>query len=332
MAPGTAMAGLIEAIDGLPTSRLRTEPLQYLFEDFRLALKFDASQDILRIVTEADMDSYAFHVAGTVAESILDLLSHHFPHHALVVNPSFRQEVFTPGIQMGKALQYINIARDTHRDAAIGRVYLPTALLKEVGISPKDLIFCQLDPRIDRIRSHVLARVRELHDSSEGKIQCLLLEMQGPLHATVKRYMEIGATLKRGARLSQSNQKLRLSTPRRLIVAYKRLPFELILGTLIYVSYHGYLSVDNAKPDGDKTKTYNSEDSLVVTHPTTNSPACGLSTAERTGSPVFHTLWSYVSVYSGERMISCKDKRRVTRGDKGEYAIGTEKAEKLRGG
>ncbi|KAJ5186207.1 hypothetical protein N7449_010971 [Penicillium cf. viridicatum] len=41
-----------------------------------------------------------------------------------------------------------------------------------------------------------------------------------------------------------------------------------------------------------KTKTYNSEDSLVVTHPTTNSPACGLSTAERTGSPVFHTLWS----------------------------------------
>ncbi|KAJ5783594.1 uncharacterized protein N7518_009271, partial [Penicillium psychrosexuale] len=43
-----------------------------------------------------------------------------------------------------------------------------------------------------------------------------------------------------------------------------------------------------------KQKTYNSEDSLVVTHPTTNSPACGLSTAERTGSPIFHTLWSYV--------------------------------------
>ncbi|KOS38379.1 hypothetical protein ACN38_g10804, partial [Penicillium nordicum] len=45
-----------------------------------------------------------------------------------------------------------------------------------------------------------------------------------------------------------------------------------------------------------KIKTYNSEDSLVVTHPTTNSPACGLSTAERTGSPIFHTLWSYVFI------------------------------------
>ncbi|KAJ5160562.1 uncharacterized protein N7482_007566 [Penicillium canariense] len=38
----------------------------------------------------------------------------------------------------------------------------------------------------------------------------------------------------------------------------------------------------------------NDQDSHVVTHHTTNWPACGLSTAERTGSPVLHTLWSYV--------------------------------------
>ncbi|KAJ6184933.1 hypothetical protein N7519_006234 [Penicillium mononematosum] len=44
------------------------------------------------------------------------------------------------------------------------------------------------------------------------------------------------------------------------------------------------------------------EDSLVVTHPTTNSPACGLSTAERTGSPIFHTLWSYVIEYVWKRL------------------------------
>jgi hypothetical protein len=41
-----------------------------------------------------------------------------------------------------------------------------------------------------------------------------------------------------------------------------------------------------------KKKTINSRYSLVVTHPTTNLPAHGLSTAERTGSPVFHVLWS----------------------------------------
>jgi hypothetical protein len=41
-------------------------------------------------------------------------------------------------------------------------------------------------------------------------------------------------------------------------------------------------------------KTYNSGDSLVVTHLTTNPPVRCLSKAERTGSPVFNVLWSYV--------------------------------------
>ncbi|OJJ75294.1 hypothetical protein ASPBRDRAFT_482298 [Aspergillus brasiliensis CBS 101740] len=53
----------------------------------------------------------------------------------------------------------------------------------------------------------------------------------------------------------------------------------------------------------EKITTYNRRDSLVVTHPTTNLPACGLSTAERTGSPIFHTLWSYVRDLSWMRIM-----------------------------
>ena len=56
-------------------------------------------------------------------------------------------------------------------------------------------------------------------------------------------------------------------------------------------SFSRYTDYQNKKYEA---KTYNSWDSHVVTHHTTNQPACGLSTAERTGSPVFHTLWSYV--------------------------------------
>jgi hypothetical protein len=41
-------------------------------------------------------------------------------------------------------------------------------------------------------------------------------------------------------------------------------------------------------------KTYNSGDSPVVTHLTTNPPFTGLSTAERTGSAMILKLWSYV--------------------------------------
>ena len=40
----------------------------------------------------------------------------------------------------------------------------------------------------------------------------------------------------------------------------------------------------------------------MVTHPTTNQPACSLSMTEQTGSPVFYTLWPYV-----ERLIVEKD-------------------------
>jgi hypothetical protein len=41
-----------------------------------------------------------------------------------------------------------------------------------------------------------------------------------------------------------------------------------------------------------KSKTINSWDSLVVTHPTTNQPAHSLSTTEQTGRAVFYVLWS----------------------------------------
>jgi hypothetical protein len=41
-------------------------------------------------------------------------------------------------------------------------------------------------------------------------------------------------------------------------------------------------------------KTYNSGDSLVVTHLTTNPPVSCLYMAERTGSLILKILWSYV--------------------------------------
>jgi hypothetical protein len=45
-----------------------------------------------------------------------------------------------------------------------------------------------------------------------------------------------------------------------------------------------------------KQKTYNSGDSPVVTHLTTNPPVSCLTRAERTGSRGLKILWSYVLV------------------------------------
>ena len=52
-------------------------------------------------------------------------------------------------------------------------------------------------------------------------------------------------------------------------------------------------------------KTYNSGDSLVVTDPTTNPPVSGLTMGERTGSRIFHYLWSYVPIELLYKHISC---------------------------
>ena len=49
---------------------------------------------------------------------------------------------------------------------------------------------------------------------------------------------------------------------------------------------------------GKKSKTYNTEDSQVVTDPSTNSALCCLYMGERTGSLVFSRIWSYVKAMS----------------------------------
>jgi hypothetical protein len=61
-----------------------------------------------------------------------------------------------------------------------------------------------------------------------------------------------------------------------------------------------------------RSKTYNTRDSPVVTHPSTNLAIIGLSMGERTGSRVFQCLWSYVTVDGAEALIS--EERRATFG------------------
>ncbi|KAJ6035914.1 phytoene synthase, partial [Penicillium herquei] len=215
------LSELKEAIEHLPVSRLRLGPLRDLLEGFRLDLQFNAFERTFPISTEMELDRYAYHVAGTVAICILDLVSHHFPCHTFAADSNLQDRVVEAGCEMGKALQYVNIARDIGRDAAINRVYIPTTWLKEAGLSPEDVLFCPTDPRIQNARSRLLAKANYLHERAQDSIRKLPSEVQGPLRATVESYMEIGTALENGAQPHRPYQKLRLSIPRRLFVVYK---------------------------------------------------------------------------------------------------------------
>lgn len=61
----------------------------------------------------AELDEYAYQVAGTVGLMLLPLLGANV------------EESRDAAIALGKAIQLINILRDASPDVALGRVYLP---------------------------------------------------------------------------------------------------------------------------------------------------------------------------------------------------------------
>ncbi|OGM47838.1 phytoene synthase [Aspergillus bombycis] len=195
-----ALPELIAAINSLPVSRLRLEHLKGLLEGFRTDLAFDAKSGSFPIVTESDLDAYSYHVASTVAASMLGLVVHHFPDHQFAVNVFLRRRVVDAGERMGQALQYTNVARDIARDAAMNRVYLPTTWLKEQGLSPADVLASPTDARLQLVRNKALDRADFLGASAREEIRLLPEEVQGPFFATVDSYLEIGAALRRGMR------------------------------------------------------------------------------------------------------------------------------------
>ncbi|GGL78329.1 squalene/phytoene synthase family protein [Wenxinia marina] len=72
-------------------------------------------------------------------------------------------------LSLAQALQLTNILRDVEEDAAIGRIYLPSELLTEAGVSP--------DPRtlpaaagLPRVRGAIAAKARAAFDAAEAEI------------------------------------------------------------------------------------------------------------------------------------------------------------------
>lgn len=211
---------LSEAIKHLPATRMHIESLLKLLEGFRTDSHFDAKANVFPIQSEGDLDSYAYHVAGTVAASMIDLIIHHYPNHTLATNSTMRCQVLEAMVRIGQALQLVNIARDIERDVLIGRVYLPTTWLKQENITPTDVIRGQHSATIERLRGRMLDKAQGLHDRSMIAVTSLPVEVQGPLRALVENYMEIGAALKRGNR-PRPGEKLKLTLWRRFLVTYR---------------------------------------------------------------------------------------------------------------
>ena len=173
----------------LPTY-LSPEPFYDLLRGFEMDLDFNPTT--FPIKDKHALATYGERVAGTVAELIIQSAFHHYDTSGTEID---RQEVFQAGRLMGVALQIVNIARDIAVDAAIGRVYIPTAWLNEAGLEPQDVIKDPQRAEVKALREGLLAYSMEIYQLAMPKIEMLPAEARRPMRVAVESYMEIGRVL-----------------------------------------------------------------------------------------------------------------------------------------
>jgi phytoene synthase len=96
------------------------------FEDLILGLEMDLAGT--RYETFDDLSVYCYRVASTIGLIAIEI----FGYTDLRVRDY--------AVNLGKALQLVNILRDIQSDARRGRIYLPSADLEQFGVRPEDLL------------------------------------------------------------------------------------------------------------------------------------------------------------------------------------------------
>ena len=202
----------------LPTSYLSPTPLYDLVKGFETDLHFSSSNPF-PIKDEPTLQVYGTQVAGTVAQSCLELVFHHTKTY---VAEKQRRDIVQAGGRMGIALQYVNIARDISVDASNGRVYLPTTWLKEEGLNPVDIIKDPTSSKAETLRQRLLDSAFEIYDEAREAIEQLPAEARGPMRVAVESYVEIGRVLRQPGYKVRAG---RATVPkmRRLMVAWNAL-------------------------------------------------------------------------------------------------------------
>jgi len=176
----------------LPTHLLSPQPLYDLLEGFKTDLEFSDTPKRFPITGEKELEVYGARVAGTVAESCLELVFHHSYSPCTAAK---RDELIKAGGRMGIALQYVNIARDIARDAAISRVYLPTSWLKEKDLTPEDIVKRPSGPKIEILRTDLLEKAFGIYQEAHFALARLPRDARAPMRVAIESYMEIGRVL-----------------------------------------------------------------------------------------------------------------------------------------
>ena len=95
-----------------------------------------SAEDLVALKTLDDLDRYTYYVAGCVGEFWTDLMC---AHRTALASWKVR-EMSEIGVRFGKGLQLTNIVKDVAHDLQKGRCYVPSPMLAEAGLKPRDLL------------------------------------------------------------------------------------------------------------------------------------------------------------------------------------------------
>jgi phytoene synthase len=134
---------------------LTEEPFRDMIEGMRSDTVVGGGR---RIASLAELEEYAYQVAGTVGLMLLPLLE---------APPEAKE----PAISLGKAIQLINILRDASPDVALGRIYLPQDMLRAQDVKEEDILLANDNSNISNgyrsVTKAVCERANELLEEAE---------------------------------------------------------------------------------------------------------------------------------------------------------------------
>ena len=164
-----------------------------------------------RYETLAELHDYAARVAGTVGAMMAIIMDTRSP------------SALARACELGVAMQLTNIARDVGEDARNGRLYLPRAWMREVGLDPDAwLRNPEFNPQLAAVVSRLLRAADELYQRAEHGIAELPRDCRPAIHAARLVYAEIGREVER-ADLDSVSRRAVVSGRRKLVLMARAL-------------------------------------------------------------------------------------------------------------
>lgn len=191
---------------GLHKAILRFKiPKQYF-----LTLIDGVEMDLVRNRYESfeELKDYCYAVASVVGLICIEIFGYR------------HEETKEYAVDLGIALQLTNILRDVGADAAKGRIYMPQEDLRRFGITEREVLASNYDPRFVALMEFQADRARSFFHSAREKLRkderftLFAAEIMDAIYYRLLRKIEL-------ANFAVFEKKIKVSTPHKLLIVIK---------------------------------------------------------------------------------------------------------------